>query len=261
MDCLNFFTFGLESNRPKGRKYGKKKGVDPKDIQDLPRQCPNASCGKTKDTSFKYYNNNSNTQPCFKCLSCNQLFHMRIIINGIERYLVHNKPRAPRTKSIKSPKIPKGRNCHRKPNHVQNGLLHLDMFPNEMHEYDMAHSMEATNGGLEDINMYDCNCDCRGLPEVGFNDQVPLNGPLEESNMLDDQIGPSYYGTSLHMVTHETNQAPMCSTHEISFFQPCDKEAALMANNIEDNMAIILEDCQMAMEGFQALESQNSLIC
>jgi hypothetical protein len=32
-----------------------------------------------------------------------------------------------------------------------------------------------------------------------------------------------------------------------------------MTDDIEDNMAIPLEDCQMAMEGFQALESQNSL--
>ena len=57
---------------------------------------------------------------------------------------------------------------------------------------DMAHSMEATNGGMEDINMYDCDCDCRGLPKVGFNDQAPLNGLLEDSTMLDDQIDPSY---------------------------------------------------------------------
>jgi hypothetical protein len=187
-------------------------------------------------------------------LSCNQLFHMKIIINGTERYLVLNKPHAPRTKSLKPPKITKGRNRHKKPNHVQNGLPHLDMLPNEMPKYDMAHSMEATNGGLEDINT--CDCDCRGIPEVGFNDQAPLNGLLEESTMLDDQIDPSYYGTSPHMVTHETNQAPMCPTHETSCF---DIEAALMADDIEDNMAIPLEDCQMAMEGFQALDSQSSL--
>jgi hypothetical protein len=87
---------------------------------------------------------------------------------------------------------------------VKNGLLDSDMPPNEMHEYDMAHSMEATSRGLEDINT--CDCDCRGLD---FDDQVPWNELLEESAMLDDQIDPSYYGTSPHMVTHETNQAPM----------------------------------------------------
>ena len=114
--------------------------------------------------------------------------------------------------------------------------------------------MEATNGGLEDINT--CDCDCRGIPKVGFNDQAPLNGLPEESTMLDDQIDPSYYGTSPYMVTHETNQAPMCPTHETSCF---DIGAALMANDIEDNMGISLEDCQMAMEGFQALDSQSSL--
>jgi hypothetical protein len=74
------------------------------------------------------------------------------------------------------------------------------MLPNEMPIYDMAHSMEATSGGLEDMNMYDCDCDCdcRGLPEVGFNDQAPLNGLLEDSSMLDDQIDPSYHGTPHH---------------------------------------------------------------
>jgi hypothetical protein len=147
-DCLLFFTFGLESNCPRGRKHGKKKVVDPEDIWDLPQQCPKASC-----VPFKYYNHKSKIQPCFKCLHYKQLFHMHIIINGTKRYLVHSKPHTSRTKSIKPPKITSGSNRPRKPNHVQNGLLNVDMLPNEMHEHDMAHSTETNNGGMEDITL------------------------------------------------------------------------------------------------------------
>jgi hypothetical protein len=116
---------------------------------------------------------------------------------------------------------------------VQNGLLYLDMIPsNEMPKYDMAHSIDATNGGLEDINMYDCDYDCRGLSEVGFDDQALWNGLLEDITMLDDEIGPSpYYGTSPHMVTHETNQAPMCPTHETPFPLKWEKSKSQILRN------------------------------
>jgi hypothetical protein len=248
-DCSKLFTFGSESNRPRGRKYGKKKGVDPEEIRDLPRQCPNPSCEKTKDTPFKYYNNNCKTQLCFKCLSCNQLFFMRIITDGIERQLVHSKPHTSRAKSIKPPKITKGSNRPRKSNHVQNGLCNVDMLPNEIPEYHVAHSMEANNGGMEDINTGACDCgSCQWGSKFGFNDQAPYNyGLLKERTMIHHH---SHYETSPSMEIDEINQAPMCSINETSLdSQPWDIEAPLMANDVVDNMAIPLEDCEMAMEG------------
>jgi hypothetical protein len=249
-DCSKLFTFGSESNRPRGRKYGKKKGVDPEEIQDLPRQCPNPSCEKTMNTPFRYYNNNCKTQLCFKCLSCKQLFFMRIITDGIERQLVHSKPHTSRAKSIKPPKITKGTSHPRKSNHVQKGLCNVDnMLPNEMPEYHMAHSMEANNGGMVDINTSACYC--ASCQWVGFNDQAPYNyGLLKERTMIHHQIHHSHYETSPSMETDEINQAPMCSTNETSLdSQPWDIEALLMTNDIVDNMAIPLEDCEMAMEG------------
>jgi transposase-like protein len=279
-DCSKLFTFGSESNRPKGRKYGKKKGVDPEEIRVLPRQCPNPSCEKTMDTPFKYYNNNCKTQLCFKCLSCKQLFFMRIITDGIESQLVHSTSRA---KSIKPPKITKGSNRPRKSNHVQKGLCNVDMLPNEMPEYHVAHSMEANNGGMEDINTSACDCEtnnggmediktsacdceannggmediktsachCGSCQWVGFNDQAPYNyGLLKERTMIHHQIHHSHYETSPSMETDEINQAPMCSTSETSLdSQPWDIEAPVMANDVVDNMDIPLEDCEMAMEG------------
>jgi hypothetical protein len=251
-DCSKLFTFGSESNRPKGRKYGKKKGVDPEEIRDLPRQCPNPSCEKTKDTPFKYYNNNCKTQLCFKCLSCKQLFFMRIITDGIERQLVHSKPHTSRAKSIKPPKITKGSNHPRKSTHVQKGLCNVDMLPNETPEYHVAHSMEANNGGMEDINTSACDCgSCQWGSKFGFNDQAPYNYVLlRERTMIHHQIHHSHYETSPTMEIDEINQAPMCSTNETSLdSHPWDIEAPVMANDIVDNMAIPLEDCEMAMEG------------
>jgi hypothetical protein len=124
---------------------------------------------------------------------------MRIITNGMERDLVHSKPHTSRAKSIKPPKITKGSKCPRKPNHVQKGLLNVDMLPNEMPEYHMAHSIEANNGGMDDINTSACHCGhCQWLSKVGFNDQAPLKGLLVESTMIHDHIDLSHYDTSSH---------------------------------------------------------------
>jgi hypothetical protein len=128
----------------------------------------------------------------------------------------------------------------------------VGMLPNEMPKYHVAHSMEANNGGMEDINTSICHCgSCQWGSKFGFNDQAPYNyGLLKERTMIHHQIHHSHYETSPTMETDEINQAPMCSTNETSLeSQSWDIEAPLMANDIVDNMAIPLEDCEMAMEG------------
>jgi hypothetical protein len=108
MDCLKFFTFGSESNCPKGRKYSKKRGVDPEDIRDLPRQCPNASCGETKDTPFRYYNNDSKMQTMLQMLA------LQAIIPHEDHHQWHKKIPCPQQASRSKDQIHQASKDHQK---------------------------------------------------------------------------------------------------------------------------------------------------
>jgi hypothetical protein len=57
--------------------YKKERNVDPHELQELTRHCPNYSA--TNNAIFKYYNNTKTkgkTQPRFYCLNCKKQFFM-----------------------------------------------------------------------------------------------------------------------------------------------------------------------------------------
>jgi transposase-like protein len=88
-DCRHLFAI-IYHNRPQGKKYTKERGKDPKELQDLPRQCPR--CGAA-DTPFMFYNNKSLLQPRFNCTGCNEEFSMRLVTRGKQSHLVHTNTR------------------------------------------------------------------------------------------------------------------------------------------------------------------------
>lgn len=64
------------NGRPRGRKYRKKKHIDPLEWQGVDRTCTIPSCGVQNNASFLYYNNQNKSQPRFLCHNCGNEFQL-----------------------------------------------------------------------------------------------------------------------------------------------------------------------------------------
>jgi len=62
------------NGRPRGRRYAKKRHIDPPEWQGIDRTC--IVCSVQNNTEFLYYNNHNRKQPRFFCHSCGNEFQL-----------------------------------------------------------------------------------------------------------------------------------------------------------------------------------------
>nr|PNR61638.1 hypothetical protein PHYPA_000061 [Physcomitrium patens] len=79
--CNDFFSHVLHG-RPKGKKYLKPRGVDPKELQGVVKKC--TKCKVLNKAKFMYYNNKNLAQPRYQCLVCLQEFqvHLNVLLQS-----------------------------------------------------------------------------------------------------------------------------------------------------------------------------------
>lgn len=75
LSCKQFYT-NVQHGRPRGRKYQKKRNIDPPEWQGVDRTCKNPECGAQNNSRFLYYNNNNKNQPRFFCNTCGMEFQL-----------------------------------------------------------------------------------------------------------------------------------------------------------------------------------------